>query len=142
MVSMKKLIFVFVFALLGTYFQSAQAQTFSRVVTVNIDTFFNGISSQNRVIYKVPPNKVFKLSYIGKDITYIYGTSNNKGYPTDPISINSFSLPDNIFFGNLKEQEGLWLKSGDEIRYKTISQYPPSSWTIKIFLSGIEYDVQ
>jgi hypothetical protein len=42
MVSMKKLILVFVFPLLGSYFQSAKAQTFSRVVTAtkNIDTTF------------------------------------------------------------------------------------------------------
>jgi hypothetical protein len=138
---MKKFLFLTGMILAMGAFQSLKAQTFSRVVTVDIDTFFNGPSSQNSVIYKVPPNKVFKVSYIGKDITYIYGTSFNKGYPNNPISINSFPLPDNIFFVNLKEQEGLWLKSGDEIRYKTVSQYPPLSWTIKIFLSGIEYDV-
>jgi hypothetical protein len=136
---MKKFLFLTGMILAMGAFQSLKAQTFSRVVTVDIDTFINGTVMQIGVIYKVPPHKVFKVSYLGKNITYT-----NTGYTilnqNNAIFLNSFPLSDNSFFNSNKEQEGIWLKSGDEIRINSQNN-GALNFNIKVFLSGIEYDV-
>lgn len=143
---MKKLIFVFVFALLGTCFQSAQAQTFSRVVTVsrNLD---QAECWQRRfqvdTLFTVPNGKILKIELLqgSTDVgsgsrealpIYLNGTLYNDVKNTslrrfgantsNSTTINSFSF---------------WLKSGDIITYQIRPDYD-----CQVFLSGIEYDAQ
>lgn len=157
---MKKLIFVFVFALLGTYFQSAQAQTFSRVVTVtkNIDTFSTSIGGgayqilnlQDTLLYQVPIGKIFKLEFStahysnrSSSVNYqnaIFISINNVqliGYPNYPATqtLNNNNYQPSVI------NSSIWLKAGDRITFpKTYNGGSPIA--IRVFLSGIEYDAQ
>ncbi len=149
---MKKLIFVFVFALLGSYFQSAQAQTFSRVVTFGIDTTLNpGNNGYSDIIYTVPQNKIFKLVHLEKDLYFYTRTINCPGcsfsqkYPSKAITINDISIAD-IFQTNTRGGTEIWLKAGDQIKFNGTPEYDRTRETmekyrIRVFLSGIEYDV-
>ena len=159
MVSMKKLIFIFAFALLGTYFQSAQAQTFSRVVTVtkNIDTFstyqgggsYQNLDLQDTLLYQVPPGKIFKLEYATAQYSNrTSSTSNNIIF----ISINNVQIigypnyPATQNLGYINYQPSvfssiMWLKAGDRITFPK-TYYGGNPIKIQVFLSGIEYDAQ
>ena len=152
---MKKLIFVFVFALLGTYFQSAQAQTFSRVVTVtkNIDTTFGNNAIfylQDTLLYQVPIGKIFKLEFSTGSQRYtsqngtinnlVYISINNNeifGYPNYPAtySLNSTTYQPSVI------NSSIWLKAGDRITIP-YSYYGGFRYSLRVFLSGIEYDAQ
>ncbi len=118
-------------------FQSLKAQTFSRVVTVTLDTTVSNQLGLNKVIYTTPPNKIFKLSYIFIDSKYC-NTSNCYTLPAE-FTVNSLSLKTPSNSG----QEEFWLKAGDNLGLKgIISGYNgQTSYNYKIFLSGIEYDV-
>ena len=146
---MKKLIFVFVFALLGTYFQSAKAQTFSRVVTVSKN--FNQFECSQRTgqidtLFVVPNGKILKIDLLqgsfqssGRRIPvkifinnvlltqYTSATANNF-YSYNSQNVTSISSTTST---------SLWLKSGDLISFELRSEYD-----CQIFLSGIEYDAQ
>lgn len=145
---MKKLIFVFVFALLGTYFQSAKAQTFSRVVTVNRNLNQTECSQRNGQIdtlFTVPSGKIFKIEYLQGSNIYSYNYN-----VSVPIYINGIfitSVEKRIYdkvgqFGqNLSStliNTSVWLKSGDVISYRI----ELSNGEFQVFLSGIEYDAQ
>lgn len=151
---MKKLIFAFVFALLGTYFQSAQAQTFSRVVTVtkNFDTTFYNNSLfylQDTLLYQVPTGKIFKLEFStgywsNQTIQATYysplfiSINDNQifGYPFYPaVSISSAIKQPSLI------NSSIWLKEGDKITIPK-SYGGGFRYSIQVFLSGIEYDAQ
>jgi hypothetical protein len=135
---MKKLIFAFVFALLGTYFQSAQAQTFSRVVTVTLDTTVSNGLGLNKVLYTVPLGKILKVSGIIID-SYYTNASNKYTLPAE-IAVNSVTIGSTTNF----RITDFWIKPGDTINLKgVLSGYnQQSSYIYKVFLSGIEYDAQ
>ena len=135
---MKKLIFAFVFALLGTYFQSAQAQTFSRVVTVTLDTTVYNNSGLNKILYSVPSGKILKVSGIA--IESYYTNANNKYSLPAEIAVNTVTIGSVSSF----KINDFWLKPNDSINLKgVITGYnQQSSYIYKIFLSGIEYDAQ
>jgi hypothetical protein len=156
MVSMKKLIFVFVFALLGTYFQSAQAQTFSRVVTVTkkLDSTANPngiIYLTDSVLYSVPAGKVFKLEFFTG--AYRVGPSNSPNhYPLycklNGVPIYSYKNRESTTYGTAHYNpsflnESIWLKAGDVITIQgDIVTGGFNKLIINYFLSGIEYDAQ
>jgi hypothetical protein len=135
---MKKLIFAFVFALLGTYFQSAQAQTFSRVVTVTLDTTVSNGLGLNKVLYTVPLGKILKVSGIIID-SYYTNAINKYTLPAE-IAVNSVTIGSTTNF----RITDFWIKPGDTINLKgVLSGYnQQSSYIYKVFLSGIEYDAQ
>ena len=153
---MKKLIFVFVFALLGTYFQSAKAQTFSRVVTVtkNIDTTFGNNAIfylQDTLLYQVPIGKIFKLEFSTGHQSYTSTSTITYNKPLN-ISINKIPI---IGFPNYPAttsitsttyqpsviNSSIWLKAGDRITIPN-SYAGGYLFSIRVFLSGIEYDAQ
>jgi hypothetical protein len=143
---MKKLIFVFVFALLGTCFQSAKAQTFSRVVTVtkNLDqTECFQRRYQIDTLFVVPNGKIFKIELLQGSSEYAQGSREALN-----IFINGSLYNDikNTSIRRAGSNQGLsiainsssfWLKSGDIISFQI---WPNSD--CQVFLSGIEYDAQ
>ena len=146
---MKKLIFVLVFALLGTYFQSAQAQTFSRVVTVNRSLNSAQATQRNGQIdtlFTVPSGKIFKIEYLQGSNFYDSWTNVIVPIFINGIlitSVESRGLIDKYGKSSCKISSTLvntsvWLKSGDVISCKI----EPSIGEFQVFLSGIEYDAQ
>ena len=146
---MKKLIFVFAFALLGTYFQSAQAQTFSRVVTVTKNLDQNECFQrryQIDTLFLVPNGKIFKIELLQGSfqsagsrlpvkifinnvlITQYQSTSLSSFYRYAGQNVNSISST---------SSSTIWLKNGDFISFEIDSYYD-----CQVFLSGIEYDAQ
>jgi hypothetical protein len=149
---MKKFLFLTGMILAMGAFQSLKAQTFSRVVTVGIDTVvnYNGIYTGgfSGTIYEVPPNKIFKICFFQKYMEYNYTWNLNGSLrdswagPSRPITINNILLDDN-YFSNTKPQDGIWLKSGDQLNYNaTTNGNQINIYKVRIFLSGIEYDAQ
>ncbi len=145
---MKKLIFIFAFALLGTCFQSAKAQTFSRVVTVNRSlnyTQSNQRNGQIDTLFTVPSGKIFKIEYLQGSNFYDLRTN-----VIVPVFINGILITsvDSRLIGkyatfgcNISStliNTSVWLKSGDVISYRI----EPSNGEFQVFLSGIEYDAQ
>ncbi len=135
---MKKFLFLTGMFLAMGAFQSLKAQTFSRVVTVTLDTTVSNQLGLNKVIYTTPPNKIFKLSYIFFDSKYCANTSICYTFPAE-FTVNSLSIKTPSNSG----QEEFWLKAGDVLGLKgIISGYNgQQNYSYKIFLSGIEYDV-
>ncbi len=133
---MKKFLFLTGMILAMGAFQSLKAQTFSRVVTVTLDTIIRGNSNGlNQILYVVPNNKVFKLSNIFLE-SYMY--SSGLYYLNSLIKINSITVAS---YNSLKTiNPECWLKSGDIISIDGTGS-TMSDYTFKIFLSGIEYDI-
>lgn len=158
---MKKFLFLTGMILAMGAFQSLKAQTFSRVVTVTrtidtMGTYYNGgflpinFPDTFCLLYQVPQGKIFKLEFATG--SYFYGNSIGLFSPIF-IQINGIPLisypnyPSNFGYGINSTvfnpsmlNSSIWLKSGDKIGFgKDINGGNPVN--IKIFLSGIEYDV-
>jgi hypothetical protein len=119
----KTLLIACLFVGLNTFAQNRLE--FNQVITIDstisiTTTFYNTTQSVHSNIYIVPAGKVWKIEYI---VPFNYA-----------FLINNRSL----FNGYYKDNGTLWLKEGDEVKFKYSTS---STGSLTFFLSAIEFNI-